>query len=325
MTLLVADDLTSIEDIEDVVSGAFSIVLALSAVLGLIAGILLSRALLRRVNTVTHTAEAIIGGDLARRIERTGSGDDFDRLAATLNTMLDRISGLIENLHQVTNDIAHDLRTPLSRLRQTLEHTKTHADTACDYEDAIDGAIAEADGLLATFSALLRIAQIEAGARRSAFRPVDLADVIETVCEAYEPAAEEGGRSIACNSVQGLKVEGDRELLIQLFANLVENALAHTPVGTQIRINLKPQGRESSYVVAEVSDNGPGIPAHEREKVLRRFYRLEQSRTTPGNGLGLSTVRAIAELHRATLEISDNAPGLCVVIRFSPASFLLGS
>ena len=314
-TLLVADDLADIEKVEDVVSGAFSIVLAVSALLGLIAGIVLSGVILRRVNAVTRTAEAIIAGDLSRRIERTGSNDDFDRLAATLNTMLDRISSLMENLHQVSNDIAHDLRTPLSRLCQTLEHATTHAGTVRDYKIAVQRAMGEADGLLATFSALLRIAQIEAGARRAAFRPVNLTDVLVTVCEAYGLAAEEGGRAIATEIAPNLTVEGDRELLIQLFANLIENALGHTPVGTTIQVRLRAPQADRDDAIAEVIDDGPGIPACERDKVLRRFYRLEHSRTSPGNGLGLSTVSAIAELHGAIIEILDNRPGLLVRIR----------
>lgn len=320
MTLVVADDLGSVEDVEDVVVDAFAIVLVISVLLGLAAGFLLTGGLLRRVNAITHTAEAIIAGDLTRRIEPTGAGDEFDRLSKTLNAMLDRIAQLLENLHQISNDIAHDLRTPLSRLRQRLEHTRAHAATEQDYAVAVERAIEEADDLLATFSALLRISQVEAGGQRAAFRRVDLSEVIETVYEAYAPDIDESGRALISEVAPAVAIAGDRELLVQLFANLIENALRHTPPGTTIRITLRPPSHPDAFgPVAEVSDDGPGIPATERDKVFGRFYRLERSRTTPGNGLGLSMVAAIAALHRAQLRLSDNAPGLCIVIRFAAA------
>ena len=315
LTLLVANDVRSIEDVEDVVSSAFYIVLGMSTLLGLVGGIFLSGALLRRVHRVTQTAEAIIGGDLSRRIERTGSGDEFDHLSATLNTMLDRINGLMASLHQVSNDIAHDLRTPLSRQRQNLEEARSHATTTAEYAAAVDKAIQEADGLLATFSALLRIAQIDAGTRRAAFSRVDLSEVLQNVGDAYGPAIEDGGRFLQIALAPHHRVEGDRELLTQLFSNLIENAIGHTPKGSAIRMDLErdpPTGRS----LARISDNGPGIPPAERPKVFRRFYRLEKSRTTPGNGLGLSAVAAITELHRASIVLSDNRPGLVVTITF---------
>ena len=321
-TLVVADDLGSVEDVEDVVSNAFAIVLGISVLLGLAGGFLLTGGLLWRVEAVTHTAEAIIAGDMTRRIQTTGTGDEFDRLATSLNAMLDRIVQLMANLQQVSNDIAHDLRTPLSRLRQSLEHTRTHAATERDYAEAVERAIEEADGLLATFSALLRISQIEAGSQRSAFRPVDLTEVVETVCEAYAPDVEEGGRVLACAVATGIVIDGDRELLVQLLANLIENALSHTTPGTAVRVDLRGLSPVDPGAILEVSDDGPGIPASERDKVLRRFYRLERSRTTPGNGLGLSLVAAIVKLHGADLALSDRGPGLCVTIRFPSLPYL---
>ena len=317
-TLVVADDLGSVEEVEDVVSNAFAIVLAISVALGLGAGFLLTGGLLWRIDAVTRTADAIVAGDLTRRIEPTGAGDEFDRLAGSLNAMLDRIVHLMDNLQQVSNDIAHDLRTPLSRLRQGLERARTHATTEREYAVAVERAITEADTLLATFSALLRISQVEAGNRRGAFRQVDLTDVVEIVCEAYGPDAEEGGRSLRCVADPGVTVAGDRELLAQLFANLVENALGHTPTGTNVEVRLRRACPNGTGPVTEVGDDGPGIPEGERDNVFRRFYRLEQSRTTPGNGLGLSTVAAIAKLHAAEITLSDTGPGLCVTIRFPP-------
>nr|WP_246413385.1 HAMP domain-containing sensor histidine kinase [Methylobacterium brachythecii] len=305
----------SIEDVEDVVSSAFYVVLAISALLGLLAGVILSTGLLRRVDRVTHAAEAIIAGDLTRRIEITEAGDEFDHLSSTLNTMLDRINGLMESLHQVSNDIAHDLRTPLARLRQNLEEARTRAETTVQYEAAVDKAIAEADGLLATFSALLRIAQIDAGTRRSAFTRVDLSECLQTVAEAYLPSIEDNGRSLSCSIEPDLLVEGDDQLLTQLFSNLLENAIGHTPSGTAIRLELC-QHAAGAGIAAVIADDGPGIPADEAKKVFRRFYRLEKSRSTPGNGLGLSAVAAIVDLHKAKIVLADNRPGLRVKIIF---------
>ena len=316
LRLVIADNLESVEDVEDVVMNGFLVALALALLLGLGAGALFTRSLLHRVDSVTRTAEAIIAGDLSQRIALTGSGDDFDRLSTTLNLMLDKIQDLLENLRQVTNDIAHDLRTPLARLRQRLEDARVRASAPADYELAIDRAIAEADTLLDTFSALLRIAQIEAGVRRSSFRSVDLSEVMRRVAEAYGPALEDSGRWLITDIAEMITIAGDRELLVQLFANLVENVLRHTPKGTSVTMRLS---RADGRVCAEVSDNGPGIPEGERSRVFRRFYRLERSRTTPGSGLGLSLVAAVVELHDATVAMADNAPGMRVTIRFSEA------
>jgi signal transduction histidine kinase len=309
----VGEDLEQVGELEDTFLGILASALGIVLVLGIGGGLLLSAAFLRRVDAITRTAAAIIGGDLSRRIECTGSGDDLDHLSATLNAMLDRITGLMENLRQVSNDIAHDLRTPLTRLRQDLEEAQKRDLTAADLKRVIESAVGEADVLLETFSALLRIAQIEAGTRRSAFRPVDLSDVMRTVADAYAPAVEESGRALISEIADAVQVNGDRGLLSQLFVNLVENALHHTQPGTAITLRL---ARDPVGVVAEVADTGPGIPPDERAKVLRRFYRLERSRTTPGSGLGLSTVAAIVELHHAAIELRDNKPGLRVVIRF---------
>jgi signal transduction histidine kinase len=316
LRLVVADNLDSVEDVQEVLLTAFLVALALAIMLGLAAGALFTGSLLRRVDGITRTAEAIIGGDLARRIALTGSGDDFDRLSATLNAMLDRIADLLENLRQISNDIAHDLRTPLGRLRQRLEDAKLRAASQSDYADAIDRAVEEADALLNTFSALLRIAQVEAGAQRAAFRTVDLSDVMSTVAEAYGPVAEDGGKSLQTDIAEAIAMTGDRELLVQLFANLIENALAHTPEGTRILMRLSA-GRQGA--VAQVSDNGPGIPEKERGRVFQRFYRLEHSRTTSGNGLGLSLVAAIVNLHGGKIELADKKPGLKVAIVFASA------
>lgn len=313
----VGEDLEQVGEIEDTIFAAFASTLSIIVVLGIGGGVLLSAGFLRRVDTITRTADAIIAGDLSRRIERNGSGDDFDRLSATLNAMLDRIGGLMENLRQVSTDIAHDLRTPLSRLRQGLEEAQRRELTTADYRRVVEHAVEEADALLNTFSALLRIAQIEAGVRRSAFRPVDLSEVMRTVVDAYAPAAEESGRRLQTEIADSVTINGDRDLLVQLFSNLVENALHHTPPGTIFVARLSAN---STAVIAEIADNGFGIAAEERANVLRRFYRLERSRSTPGSGLGLSMASAIAALHHGALEILDNAPGLRAVVRFPGSS-----
>lgn len=271
------------------------------------------RIVAQRLAVVSKSAHAIMDGNLKNRIPLTGANDDFDRLSQTLNDMLDRIQGLMDNLEQVTDDIAHDLRTPLGRLRQGLERARAEARTPQAYGEAIDRAITEADGLLATFTALLRIAQIEAGARHSAFRSTDLSEVMRSVAEAYEPSAEERSQHIALDIEPCVEIPGDRDLLTQAFANLIENALLHTPAGTQITLTL---ARGTAGVVAAVSDNGPGVADDERERIFRRFYRLEASRTTPGTGLGLSLVAAVARLHGATIEASDARPGLRISLTF---------
>jgi signal transduction histidine kinase len=310
----VGEDLEQVDEMEETFLGVLASALGIVLVLGIGGGLLLSAGFLRRLDAITRTADAIIAGDLSRRVELTGSGD-FDHLSATLNTMLDRIAGLMENLHQVSSDIAHDLRTPLSRLRQDLEEARDKDLTAADYKSVVERAVGDADVLLQMFSALLRIGEIEAGNRRAAFRPVDLSEVMHTVAEAYAPSAEESGRTLRAEIADRVNITGDRDLLAQLFTNLVENALHHTPRGTTITLRL---ARDGTSVIAEVADTGTGVPEEERAKVFRRFYRLERSRTTPGSGLGLSTVAAIVELHGAAIELIDNKPGLRVAIRFPP-------
>ncbi len=312
--LAVGDDLGRIADVEEAVATALAWTIGLAALLGVGGGALLSRAFLNRVDAISRTAEAIIGGDLSRRIPVRGTGDDLDRLAATLNRMLDRIGTLMESLHQVSSDVAHDLRTPLSRLYQRLEDARLHARSPADYEAAIDGALSEAEGLLETFSALLRIAQVEGASPRAGFREVDLSSVIEAVADAYLLDAEAAGHYLTADVAPGVVVRGDQELLTQAAANLVENALRHTPQGTRIAISLS--GDVNTRVCITVQDDGPGVDVGDLPRMAHRFYRGERSRTSPGNGLGLSLVAAVAELHGAFLHLDNTAPGLRVVLRF---------
>jgi signal transduction histidine kinase len=318
LLLAIGSDLGQITAVEEAIASAFLWTVGLAAVLGIGGGVLLSRAFLTRVDAIARTAEAIIGGDLARRVPVRGTDDDLDRLAGTLNRMLDRIGTLLESLRQVSSDIAHDLRTPLTRLYQRLEDARAHARSVAEYEAAVDAALAEAEGLLATFSALLRIAQVEGASSRAGFRATDLSAVVEAVADAYRPDAEAAGHQLNATVAPGITVQGDQELLTQAVANLVENALRHTPAGTVIRVRLTDD--PGGGVVLAVEDDGPGVLPEDLPHLTDRFYRGEQSRTTPGNGLGLSLVEAVADLHRARLDIEPLSPGLRVSLAFARSS-----
>ena len=300
-------------EVREVVARSFLIVLLVTVVLALAGGLAMSFSVLRRVEAISVAGRGIMAGDLGQRIALRGTDDEFDHLGASLNAMLDRMQALMLGLQQVSSDIAHDLRTPLTRLRQRLELARRRETTAAGLHDALDGAIRDVDVILETFSALLRIAQIEAGIRRAGFTSVTLSTVLARLIEAYQPVAEENGQTLIGEVNPGLCVHGDHELLTQLFANLIENAINHSPAGTLISVGAVLSGED---VVASVADNGPGIPAGLRRKVLQRFYRMEASRTTPGSGLGLSLVDAVATVHGATLSLDDNAPGLRCVLRF---------
>lgn len=316
LLLAVGDDLSRITEVEEAVATAFLWTVGLAALLGIGGGALLSRAFLARVDAIARTAEAIIEGDLTRRIPERGTGDDLDRLAGTLNRMLDRISALMDSLRQVSSDVAHDLRTPLSRLFQRLEDARTHAHSVAEYEAAVEGAMREADGLLETFSALLRIAQVEGASPRAGFREVNISAVAESVVDAYRPDAEEAAHLLIAEVAPGIVIQGDQELLTQAVANLVENALRHTCAGTLIGVRLSRNCDRGSRLVVE--DNGPGVGAEDLPRLVHRFYRGERSRTTSGNGLGLSLVAAVAELHGAALCLEDAAPGLRAILCFAP-------
>lgn len=278
-------------------------------------GAAISITFLRRIEEINRTTRFIMDGDLTQRVPARGGGDEMDQLAVNLNAMLDRIQMLMESVKRVSDDIAHDLRTPLSRLRHQLETARGRAGPGG--EAVIEQSIAELDFILETFSALLRIAQIEAGARKAAFSNVNLEQILSTVVEAYSPVAEDRGQRLKAVINHTTLIQGDRELLTQLAANLIENPLRHCQSGVEITVEL---GQETGATIMRVTDTGPGIPEAERDKVFRRFYRLETNRTTPGSGLGLAIVKAIAELHGASVELSDNHPGLCVSVRFPATS-----
>lgn len=310
--LLVAQDASRLTDMQRAIERAFLWAGGLTLLLAIAGGFVLGRNFLRRIDTIGRTSSAIMEGDLGARIPVRGTNDEFDQLVVHLNAMLDRIQQLMDGVRQVTSDIAHDLRTPLGRLRQRLEDVREHATNTEQYRAATEAAIAEADTLLETFSALLRIAQVESGAQKSGFSEVDLSALMRSVAEAYAPAGEDSQHKLQTQIDDGLKMQGDRQLLAQMVSNLVENALHHTPAGTAISLSAR---RVANGVEIEIADNGPGIPEAEREKVFERFYRLDRSRSTAGSGLGLALVKAIAGLHGFSIKLEDRQPGLAVVLR----------
>jgi signal transduction histidine kinase len=311
--LAVGDSLGPLHDVEKDMLQASAWTLLATLVVALAGGLLLSMEFLRRVDAVTRTAEAIFDGDLKQRVPVNGVDDDFDRLAAALNRMLDRIGALMESLKQVSNDIAHDMRTPLARLRQRLELARTGAASVSEYEHAVDAAIGETDSILETFGALLGIAQIESGTARGRFRDVDLAEIVQFVVETFAPAAQDEGKALMAGELVPAPVLGDRQLLIQMLVNLVENAIRYAGPGTSIVLSI---ARSADGTLLAVADNGPGLPEPERSKVFQRFYRTDASRHSAGSGIGLALVKAVAELHSASIVLTDNAPGVRAEIFF---------
>jgi signal transduction histidine kinase len=309
--LLVGQDGFALDEVRELIARAFGAGGALTLAFALAGGFLVSRGILHRLAIVGQASQEIMHGDMSRRLPTRGTDDEFDQLVVGFNALLDRIGMLMERMRQVTNDVAHDLRTPLTRMRTRLEEVRRRPRDANEYEAAIDRSIADTEALLDTFAALLRIAQIEATTDTGTLAEVEAAALIATVVELYEPLAEERNQSIEGHACE-FSIHGDRELLIQMLGNLVENACRHTPPGTRIEVGAMVSG---DLPILWVQDDGPGIPDNERDRVFRPFYRLDASRTAPGNGLGLSLVAAIAERHRGSVVLSDAAPGLRIDVR----------
>ena len=312
--LVVAEDLSPLEEIDETILTMFGLTFAALMVLGIGGAVLLATFLKRRLAAIGATADAIIAGDLGRRAEVGRHDDEFDRAATSLNAMLDRIAELIANLRQVTGDLAHDLRTPLSRLRNQLE-TLRAANDERQRQRLIESALVQADEVLSLFNAILRISELEEGSLRNAFAAVDLSELAVDIGDTLAPLVEDSRRQLHVEVAAGLTVQGDRELIAQALINLIENARRHTAEGSIIRLQA---GRRDGSVRLTVRDDGPGIPERDRERAQRRFVRLEAARSTPGHGLGLSLVRAIARAHGATLTLADADPGLVVEMRFPP-------
>ena len=314
--LLVGGDDESIDTVDRLLAERFGVAILGVVAIGLVGGFGLARGMGRRIEAITDAAEAIIDGDLSRRVPVTPGGDDLERLAATFNRMLDRIGALMESLRQVSNDVAHDLRTPLTRLRGRLEAALAlppGPDQAPAQAAAIEAALLELDAILETFAALLRIAQIEGGARRAGFRAFDLAGVARNVVDAFAPSAEEAGQRLTVEDDAPVMVEGDPELVTQMLVNLVENSLRHAGERARVKVGCRVEGGRARL---SVTDNGPGVPDAQRERLFGRFHRLEASRSTPGSGLGLALVAAVAKLHGAEASLRDARPGLEAVVTF---------
>ena len=312
--LLVARDVHERHETVRLFSTTLPWSLMLMLVLGLVGGGLMSRNLLTRLDSINETSREIIGGDLSRRVPVRGSGDEFDVLATNLNRMLDRIERLMRGMKDVTDSVAHDLRTPLNRLRNRVEAALRRLPPESAEATEIELAAVEIDQLIATFNALLLIAEAEAGLARETMSRVDLRDVVEGIAELYGPLAEEKGLRFEVASSGTAAIAGNRSLITQALANLVDNAIKYTPAGGRIGISIESRPDGMALVVA---DSGVGIPPEERARVLERFVRLEASRHSPGSGLGLSLVVAVAKLHDARFELADNNPGLRASITFA--------
>jgi len=306
-----------LEELREVLGRGFAAGFILLLLAGLLTGVIVGRRTERRLTQISATLESVAMGQLDRRVPAIGSdADDLARMADEINRTIARLQQMVESQKQISADIAHDLRTPMQRLRQRLDVLLNASDLSPEIKGQVEGTVEIADDLIETFHALLRIAQIEAGQRSSRFTEIRLTSVLARIEDAYGAVAEANDQTLVFDiEDQDAAVQGDQQLLTQMIANLVENALRHCHAGTRIKVRMS---RADDSVLLEVSDNGPGIPAEERDRVFRRFYRLEKSRTTSGNGLGLSMVRAIAELHNATVQLEDSHPGLRVLVRFRP-------
>lgn len=311
--LVVGRNLATVDELDTLLKRTFTWVGLGTVLLALVGGMFTAGGYLRRVETIADAASRIVAGDLGARVPASGRHDEFDRLACALNAMLERIQALVEGLRQVSNDIAHDLRTPLTHMRQGLEAAVYEAACMEDYRKACKRALADTDKVLETFAALLRIAKVESRQRRAGFADVALSALLERLAGDYRPVLEDEGRIFNVQIAPGMHVHGDAVLLTQMFVNLLENAQHHTPRGTPVALALS-RTEQACRVIVE--DAGPGIPAAERSRVLKRFVRLDASRMSPGNGLGLALVAAVADLHEVVMKLGDAQPGLRVQLDF---------
>ncbi|MDP4006630.1 sensor histidine kinase KdpD [Methylobacterium sp. NEAU K] len=313
--LLVGRDVEERDRLRAVIGRAFGTSLGAVMLLGVIGGWLAASRVLRRVDAMTQTTRAIMAGDLDGRLSISGNGDELDRLASSLNQMLERIGELMRGMREVSDNIAHDLKTPLTRLRNRADEALRRAATPDALRAGLEAVIEESDGLIRVFNALLMIARLEAGSAREIMVPLDLGAAVREVGELYEALAEDQGLVLDVRAGDGLIIAGNRELIGQALANLIDNALKYGAEATEARIAIEAW-RAGDRVRLAVSDCGPGIPEAEHGRVLDRFTRLEDARSRPGFGLGLSLVNAVVRLHQGTLQLSDNAPGLRVEITF---------
>jgi signal transduction histidine kinase len=311
--LLVARDMQDINQFRDRLIGAMASGGGVVLALALAGAAVIGTGTLSRIDRISGAIERIVNGNLGERLPRDGRSGDLARLSAVVNRMLDEIERLMREVKGVTEDIAHDLRTPLTRLLAGLERARRRGTSTEEYAVAVEEAIAETKGILATFRALLRIAEVESGARRAGFTCVALDTVAADVAELYEPVAEGKGVALSLSAAggDGARIAGDPNLLFEAVGNLVDNAIKYAPAGSRVCLRVLGAGERLGI---EVSDTGPGIPEAQREAVLQRFHRIDKCRNTPGSGLGLSLVAAVARLHDLHLEIGDACPGCRVVL-----------
>jgi signal transduction histidine kinase len=318
--VLVGRDLGDQGRMRAVFAQSFRIILVVVVLLGIVTWWFISRQVLRRIDQIAETGGRIVAGDLSGRLAVTGSGDEFDRLATGLNAMLERIEALMKGLKEVSDNIAHDLKTPLTRMRNRLDGALAGPEDSAAYRAAIEATIEESDTLIRTFDALLMIARVEAGNQPAVFEAIDLAEIARDVGELYEPLAEEAGVSLSVAAVGPVRVRANRELLSQVVSNLLDNALKYGRAEGRAPTIVIRVGRDDDSGVLTVADNGPGVPAADRDRVLSRFVRLEASRHAPGSGLGLSLAAAVMRHHGGSVVLADAAPGLAVTLRLPHAS-----
>jgi len=328
--LLVGRDLEERERMFEIIATAGRWSVAIVIVLGVAGGVFVSRRVLNRVDAMTGTTQTIMAGDLSGRLPVAGTGDELDRLASNLNAMLERIESLMRGLKEVSDNVAHDLKTPLTRLRNRCEEALRVAKNDADYRAALEATIEESEGLIRTFDALLMIARAESGEARDGMIEFDAAEIARDVSELYEPLADDKGLSLHLEAPLSAPVKGNRELVSQALANLVDNAIKYSSSnspsvnGTPLDI-IVSAASEGDRILLSVRDKGPGIPEGQRSRVIERFVRLEQSRSKPGSGLGLSLAAAVARLHGGELRLEDNDPGLKAVITLPRADPVQGA
>src|SRR5262245_27328875 len=329
--LLVGRDLEERERLHDIIFTTARWSVAVVVVLGLLGGFFVTRRVLKRIDAMSGTTRTIMEGDLSGRLPIAGTGDELDRLAENLNAMLERIEALMHGLKEVSDNIAHDLRTPLTRLRNRAEEALRSAKGDGAYRAALEQVLEESDGLIRTFNALLMIARAESGEIGENMSAFDASEIVHDVAELYEPLADDKGLALKVDAAGPAPVKGNRELISQALANLIDNAIKYAapklaapalapasgdavgeapPPSNASAAILLSASADGQRVVITAADNGPGVPAADRSRVVERFVRLEQSRSQPGAGLGLSLAAAVARLHRGELMLDDNAPGL---------------
>ncbi len=315
--LLVGQNYQAIDQIKRELVPVAAWALGISFVLGVLVAVFLARRLARRLEIVNRTSHAILEGNLDSRMHRTGSGDEFDNLSTNLNRMLDRIFALMASVRGVTDNIAHDLRSPLSRMRSRMEVALLADRPSEEYKEVLIETVEDTDRLLATFNSLLTIARVESGAARDGFSVIDLGQVVSDTVEFYLPVVEENGQTLQWSIEGDLKMNGNPDLLAQVLVNLLDNGVKYAPQGAALSVAAS---RKGDKILLEVSDNGPGIPPYFREKALQRFSRLDASRSKPGQGLGLSLVQVVADIHGGEVRLEDSQPGLRVMVELVPGS-----